>query len=188
MSGREKIEAALGETGTPEIPAVICYEGIYIRDHWNELVPYPWWYQFAPDIESQMRWRAEVVRKTGQDWFRLPFALSTEERKKLVLKTEPEGVFLFDSVSGLKIEGLRKPEIGGWFEKGRVQSVQPLKLAETHEEIDAAIPLPEGPAQGILRAGEADLASLLLGEAGRELYPHLPHWLSLVAVLWIMGF
>ncbi len=35
MTGKEKIEAAFSIDGTPEIPAVICYEGIYIRDRWD---------------------------------------------------------------------------------------------------------------------------------------------------------
>ena len=59
MTGQQKMEAALSENGTAEIPAVICYEGIFIRDHWEQLTPYPWWYQQAPDIERQMAWRRE---------------------------------------------------------------------------------------------------------------------------------
>jgi uroporphyrinogen-III decarboxylase len=44
FTGKEKIAAALSPQGTPEIPAVICYEGIYTRDHWEQLFDFPWWY------------------------------------------------------------------------------------------------------------------------------------------------
>ncbi len=39
MTGRDKIEAAFSVDGTPQIPAVICCEDIYIRDHWARLSP-----------------------------------------------------------------------------------------------------------------------------------------------------
>ena len=72
MTGRQKIEAAFSPDGTPGIPAVICYERIYIRDHWSELTSCSWWYQQSPDIQQQMAWRREAMTKTGQDWFYLP--------------------------------------------------------------------------------------------------------------------
>lgn len=39
-----KIEAAFSPGGTMQVPAVICYEGIYVRDHWRRLTSHPWWY------------------------------------------------------------------------------------------------------------------------------------------------
>jgi hypothetical protein len=70
-TGREKIEAALSPHGTAEIPAVICYEGIYTRDHWDQLFDCPWWYSLSPDLEHQLAWRGQLIEKTGQDWFYL---------------------------------------------------------------------------------------------------------------------
>ena len=61
MTGRAKIEAALSPEGTAEIPAVLCYEGIYIRDHWAQLTTVPWWHQESPDLEQQLGWRREVI-------------------------------------------------------------------------------------------------------------------------------
>jgi hypothetical protein len=54
MTGRQKIESALSESGTSEIPVVICDEGIYIRDHWDQLTDCPWWYQFSSDIVHEL--------------------------------------------------------------------------------------------------------------------------------------
>ena len=41
MTGRERVEAALSPSGTASIPAVLCYEGILVRDHWDELTACP---------------------------------------------------------------------------------------------------------------------------------------------------
>ena len=60
MTGRQKMEAALGPDGSPQTPAVICYEGIYIRDHWDELLDCPWWYQFSPEIDHQVAWQRQA--------------------------------------------------------------------------------------------------------------------------------
>ena len=65
MTGREKIEAAFSKEGTPQIAAVMCYEDLYIRDHWDQLTDCPWWYQHVPDLELQMKWRRDVNAKTG---------------------------------------------------------------------------------------------------------------------------
>jgi len=61
MTGREKMEAAFSAGGTPEIPALVPYEDIFIRDHWDELTDLPWWYREAPDLEHQLAWRRKVI-------------------------------------------------------------------------------------------------------------------------------
>ena len=99
MTGRQKIEAAFSKDGTREIPAVICYEGIYIRDHWAQITSYPWWYQQAPDIERQLLWRREVIAKTGQDWFVLPFFNPRENRQNISIDVRPNGIFRVDSAT-----------------------------------------------------------------------------------------
>ena len=75
MTGKQKINAAFSTAGARDIPAVICYEGIFTRDHWRQLTPHPWWYQHAPEIERQMAWRRDVTTKLGEDWFQLPALL-----------------------------------------------------------------------------------------------------------------
>ena len=171
MTGREKIEAAFSKEGTDEIPAVICYEGIYIRDHWDKLTSYPWWYREAPDIERQILWRREVIAKTGQDWFYLPLFHSRKDRQNLSIEGRPQGVFRIDKRTG-KEERLTKPRIGGWSKLGKTQSIRPHHLAETAEEIDALVPLPSDFAPNeIIASGRNDLASQLLKEFGGNFFP-----------------
>ncbi len=170
MTGRQKIEAALSKHGTREIPAVICYEGIYIRDHWNQLTDHPWWYQQSPDTEHQIAWRSDVIDRTGQDWFALPYSYSRGHRKYLSIEQRPEGVFLVDRRTGRE-DMLTKPQVAGWSMSGGLHSVRPRRLAETTEEIDLLISIPTGDPRNAEPDGADDLAVSLLEGAGAGLYP-----------------
>ena len=88
MTGREKIEAALSPAGTAQIPVVICYEGIYIRDHQDDFAPVPWWYAQAPDLERQLEYRRRVLALTGHDWFDLTPCAPRAERQSLRLEEQ----------------------------------------------------------------------------------------------------
>jgi len=112
------MEAAFSPEGTPEIPAVICYEGIYIRDHWAQLTIAPWWHQYVPNVDLQMAWRREVIAKIGQDWFVLPDFYSLEERENLSIEVRPEGVFRLDRRTDV-VERLLRPRHGGGPATGR---------------------------------------------------------------------
>jgi hypothetical protein len=171
MTGRQKIEAALSKGGTLEIPAVICYEGIFVRDHWEQLTSYPWWYQHAPDMERQIAWRREAIARTGQDWFVLPPFYSREQRQYLSIDVRTNGVFRIDKRTGEK-EKLTKPQIGGWSISGELHSVRPYHLAKTPHEIDTLIPIPSSfdPNRAAMD-GRNDLAAKLLKEFGEDLYP-----------------
>ena len=112
MNGREKFEAAFSAGGSPEMAAVICYEGIFIRDHWTQLTSCPWWYAYEPDIERQMTWRRDVIDKTGQDWLVLPSFYTEDQRKCLTIEERTNGFFLVDHADGEK-KALKAPKIGG---------------------------------------------------------------------------
>lgn len=171
MTGRQKIEAAFSPQGTPEVAAVICYEGIYIRDHWSQLTDHPWWYQFAPDLERQLAWRRDVIARTGQDWFALPGFLPRQRRENLDIEERPDGVYRVDKATGAA-ELLEEPQIGGWTAHGETQSVVPMALAEQTDEIDVVIPIPPEPNLEAARTqGRHDLAAALLDEYGRDLWP-----------------
>jgi len=170
MTGKEKIEAAFSLEGAPEIPAVICYEGIYIRDHWAQLTSCPWWYQYMPDIESQMLWRRNAIARTGQDWFYLPSFYSREERQNISIEARYEGVFRKNRRTGRE-ERLSEPRISGWSSSGEIHSVHPGPLAQTPDEIDRLIPPSPDFNPRIIAEGRHDLAHQLLAEFGEDLYP-----------------
>lgn len=170
MTGREKIEAAFSVGGTTQVPAVICYEGIFVRDHWEQLTSVPWWYRESPVLEHQLAWRREAIEKTGQDWFNLPGFYSRQERQALVVEVRGGDVFRVDGNAGSE-ELLVRPEVGGWSPAGGLHSVSPECLATTAEAIDALVPMPPETDVPFLEEGRGDLAAALLAEYGSSHYP-----------------
>ncbi|MCC7355424.1 MAG: hypothetical protein IT330_16915 [Anaerolineae bacterium] len=171
MTGRQNVAAAFSQDGSREIPVVICYEGIYIRDHWDQLTSCPWWYQQSPGIAQQLAWRRDVFAKTGHDWFELPRFHASQDWRNLSLKVRPDGVYHVDKRTGAERK-LSRPQIGGWSEEAKVQSVHPEHLADTPDEIDRLIPSPDGFAAGqVLTGSKNDLASAILKEFGETMFP-----------------
>ena len=171
MTGREKIEAAFSKQGANEIAAVMCYEGIYIRDHWKELTTSPWWHINEPDIERQMKWRKDVIEMTGHDWIRLMPFYSKEERRNISIEEKTGGIFFSDKRSDYEIK-LEEPTIGGWEFDSGTASVHPGQPADLEEEIDRLIPIgPPFDREKFLEEGKADLSSEILNEFGDVLFP-----------------
>lgn len=170
MTGREKIEAAFSGVGAIDIPVVIPYEDIYIRDHWEQLTSIPWWHAFAPDIELQRAWRKEVVESTGYEWFMLPQFYPRAERERIRLVERPEGVFQVDLRTGEECR-LEKPQVSGWSASGSVESFHPKYMATTRDAIDALLPPPiPFDVQTFRDSGIGDLAEHLLIDF-QDLFP-----------------
>lgn len=181
MTGRQRIEAAFGPSGCRETPAVICYEGIFIRDHLDAVSRLPWWYQYSPSIEEQLDWRREVMACMDQDWFRLPLSYTADERRNVRLEHRGDAVFLVDGRSGVR-RRIERPAIGGWTSTGGLESFRPDSLPESEADIDELIPQVESAdAASIVCCGKAELAHRLLGTHGDSLFPTYsvssPFWL-----------
>jgi hypothetical protein len=146
---------------------VICYEGIFARDHWRQLTAHPWWYREAPDIERQLLWRWDALSKIGQDWFHLPSFYAEEQRRCLTLEARPEGIFRIDRCTGGEVR-LEEPTVGGWTHEGSLASIHPQHLAETVDEIDELIPTAP---DRMSDPSRDDLATELLKEFGELLFP-----------------
>ena len=171
MTGRQAIEAAFSEDGTRRIPAVICYEGIHVRDHWDQLTEHPWWFREAPDIDRQVAWRRDAYGRTGQDWFQLPFASPRAARQQWTVEGDADRAWQVNQASGERRE-LRKPRIGGWWSTESIHSYHPVDVPETPEEIDALIPVPPARAsEPTFDDGRDDLANALLAGCARDLFP-----------------
>jgi hypothetical protein len=171
MSGRQDIEAAFSPDGASQIPCVICYEGIFVRDHWSEIVPFPWWYQFSPEVQQQLSWRRAMITTIGQDFFYLPSCPSREERKNSKLEFRSDGIYRINFVLNQE-EKLNKPRVGGWSVSGGSESIQPVALAQTPAEIDKQIKLSDQiDLSRVKTEGRNDLARALLEEFGAHLFP-----------------
>lgn len=171
MTGRDKIRAAFSEEGTSETAAVLPYEGIYLRDRWDELTSRPWWEMHDRSIERQIEWRSEAWSRIGHDWFQVHGFYSPEERESIVIEPRPEGVFQVDRRTRKAVR-IHPPEIGGYGKAGLLASLHPDKLADTPEEIDALTPLPEPVASSDIRwDGRDDLAKAIMAGFGENLCP-----------------
>ena len=173
MTGRERIEAAFSRQGASDVAAVVCYEGIYIRDHWEALTGVPWWHRLSYDLHRQLTWRREVIRKTRQDWLAVQPFHSRSERDRFRIEPRPDGVFRVDTATG-QAKRLDRPRVGGWSATGGVRSTHPARLASTPDEIDKAIGVRPAAGDAAGRStddGSGDLAERLLAEFGRELWP-----------------
>jgi len=171
LTGREKIEAAFTPEGSPAAGVVIPYEGIYIRDHWDRLTRCPWWFQHAPDVERQLRWRGDVIHAIGQDWFSLPVGSSREERAHVSITACGDGVYMLDGRTGER-RRLEPPLVAGWPAEGGLASVHPDEPPMTTEDIDRRLPpAPQFDAARFVRDGRTELAAALLRRFGAQLYP-----------------
>ena len=111
MTGRDKFEAAFSRDGTPEFPAAICYHGIFLRDHWEEVTRQPWWMQFEPHPERAALPWIDMIKKTGEDWFPIMLGSSHERRRMFTIEATPDGPFRVWRTG--KREALPRPPVGG---------------------------------------------------------------------------
>ncbi len=163
MTGKEKFRAVFSEEGSPEFPVVICYEGIFIRDHWQFLTDQPWYAVHMPDINTQVQWYTDVITKINQDWFVIYPFYSREERKSIRIEISSDKICIVNTKTQTTKEFL-KPKISGWSAAGEVQSVKVKWLPETIPEIERI--LPEKPQEfdkeKFFSEGRHELAEILI--------------------------
>ena len=164
MTGREKIQAALSERGSPSIPVVICYESIFVRDHWSALTHCPWWYRFSADLDQQLRWRRDVVGATGQDWLVLPPGFTRDDRRCLRIEADGDSAVLIDSRTESR-QTLLEPTIGGWSAGGAVESRHVAGLPSSREQVAEQMGPPEiDDLEAYRESGIPELSELLVQE------------------------
>ena len=171
MTGRERIEAAFYSEGTEQTAAVVPYEDICFRDHWEQVTSCPWWYQVSPHIDHQLCWRHQALAATGQDWFRVHPGYSQQRRGELRVDDRPDGVFMVDLRTGDE-KRLERPPVGGSFLRVGAGSAEASHLPRSPEDLDAIIPAsPERGVATAARSGRLDLAAAEVRQLGSELFP-----------------
>jgi len=185
MTGSDKLDAAFSHDGTPEFPVVICYEGIFLRDHWEEVTDEPWWANVDTDPTRAMRPIVDMVRAIDMDWFRLPLGHCREERDEVVIQVTDEGVFRLDKRTG-KRDSLERPPVGGMAIRASTEVWSPpAKGVQDIDELDALLeygPRTESDPEGADALGDAhlDLPRMLRETLGAEKAPYMcvcsPFW------------
>lgn len=163
MTGKEKIIQAFSKEGTPEFPVVICYEGIFIRDHWSQLTNQPWYAVYSPDIQSQVQWNMDVIKKINQDWFVVYPFYSRKQRKHIRIEPGENKIVFIDAYNNVKKE-IEKPKIAGWNVAGKAQSAKIKELPQTISDLEKLLPEkpPEFDKEKFLNEGHHDLAEQLI--------------------------
>ena len=163
MTGKEKIQCAFSKDGSDEFAVVICYEGIFIRDHWSTLTSYPWYTVHLTDIKSQIECYSEIHSKINQDWFVVHPFYSYDERENTTVNILQDRIQIVDKKTKATRE-VFKPVVAGWSVSGRTQSVTIEKFPETVSDIEKL--LPEKPKklskEEIFKNGRHELARALI--------------------------
>ena len=171
MTGRERIEAAFSARGARDLPAVVCYENVFLRDQWARLTQHPWWYLHVSDAERQVAWTRDLVAALGQDWLQMFPWTALEDEEHTTVEVRPEGVFRIHKHTGHR-EQLTGPHGSGWAAED-AQSVRPNRLPESCEEIDASIPLPgENEVDQAALEDRRRVAAAVMKEFGRASWPY----------------
>ena len=176
MTGRDKIIAALGPEGSPSFAAVTCYQGLFLRDHWEEATDVPWWAQHDPDPERAARPWVEMVRRTDEDWFQVRYGQSRVAREDTAIETEGETAWRVNRRTGER-RALHRPPVGG--DQPGPEAASPGAHVQTPEQLETAIDAVFGPRPGDFVPpddGSLDLPQVLLRELGAERMPiaHVP--------------
>ena len=179
MTGRERIEAAFSPRGTPEVPAVICYEGLMIRDHWDELTDCPWWYLWEPDIERQLAWRRDMYGRLAVDWMGLGLGHSPEDRRNIRIEPRPDGAYTVDRRTGQQTR-MDRPEVGGSAAHYAAWLSAPPPNPQSKDHIDKALSGPTGPTPDqVVAEGRADMPRAVI-----QAFPHLFPITALASPIW----
>ncbi|MHB9031487.1 MAG: uroporphyrinogen decarboxylase family protein [Anaerolineae bacterium] len=180
-TGREKILAALSPNGSGEVPAVICYEDIFYRDHWRQFTACPWWYALESSAARQLAWRKDAIESIGQDWYVLPMGASRDERAKLAFEERPDGVYRVDRHLG-RATRLQEPPVGGQY----IRMTGGQAPIANRADLDRLIPAARQQIFCGSMDGRRDLADSLLHGPGANLAPlmHIPSPLWSCAMTW----
>lgn len=171
MTGREKIIAALSDQGTGQFPAILPYEGIYIRDCWDKLTDLPWWYPQSPDLKHQMQWRADVYSVLGHDWYDLPVFPPQERRERMRVEERGGEAFLINPETGSE-RRLHRPHVSGY--NPDVPDCEVFNPPTSFEGMDQALPEPsEAPPAEQL---QHELGSLSAAMRSGPFADRLPLW------------
>ena len=141
MTPREKILRALEPGGTPQIGAVSCYDGIFIRDHWSELTEVPWWMAGSGIVEQEIEWMRDVLDRSGLAWLGQGGCPSRSERRAHRIERRDGEAWRVDTRTGEKSR-LSKPTRSGTNTSCAKDVHFDLDmLPSTPDQVDALIPL-----------------------------------------------
>jgi len=160
MTGREKMTRMLEGGARGEIPVLLPYLGIFMRDHWKQVTDVPWWAIQDGNLETSLQAERDLHNALDIDWVMVGPGRGRAWRENHRVSEEGDGIFLINESSGEKTE-LSQPRAGG----GKITS---LCRVRNREDADRHVPAVNG--EELYGDGELDLAEALVNEFGSERY------------------
>jgi len=156
MTAREKLLAAFEPEGTSETGAVVCYDGILVRDHYAAITSVPWW-DFTPEAMKQKA--RDYYERTGLEWMATYACESRENRRRTRIEVRPDGVWRLDITTG-EAQRLPEPMVSGTNTAcARSHHLPPESWPTRPDQFDALIPLsPPFDRNRFLQEGRQDVA------------------------------
>lgn len=159
MTPLRRMQLAIDRGPLQEIPVVICYLGIFLRDHWQQVTDKPWWALRSPDIADRLQVDRDLLVKLDLDWIPVSMCQPESWRRSHSIRVENGRVFLVDG-EGNRNE-IRKPPPGG-----DTLYIAPEPAIEDVSDIEEAIPVRD--AAELSRQGRLDYVRMLRKDVGSD--------------------
>ena len=98
--------------GSDQLGVMICYEGIYTRDHLEDLTDMPWWAWHAPDMGMRQEAYRRFVAGHELDCLVLRDGPTHDERTNLRIESDGDRAWIVNCATSMR-EELIRPAIGG---------------------------------------------------------------------------
>jgi hypothetical protein len=155
---QKRFNEAFSSTGTTEFPVVICYDSIFVRDHWNKITDVPWWYRDSGIVEYELAWVTDFIERTNLDWIRVRPSPPRETRERLLFEVRDTGVFQIDTISGQETP-LSAPVVGGKNSAAGVYRKADVEIPADSNEADVSVHIPpQLDMDTFIAGGRADLS------------------------------
>jgi hypothetical protein len=135
---KDKMLAAMRGNPDGGIPVVVCYTGILLRDHWEQITTRPWWIMEGIDLPGRLAVEEDFQDKLEPDWVTCGMARPRDWRENHEIRCDDGRVIMVDKTTGEKTE-IRRPPPGGnkisMLQKPRIESRRDAKnLVDITEE------------------------------------------------------
>jgi len=175
MNSKEKMLTAMTVGLGGDLPVVIPYVDIFLRDHWEKTTDQPWWTFNSPDLSAWLKVEEDLLRRVDMDWIECGMCPPKDWRARHMVEANEGSVFLVD-IHSMKKEELRRPPIGGThIPVGREPLVQSV------DDVDKYVDVVDK--QALIRSGRLDHAKMVAERYGSHRFlcaiMGTPYWRAL---------
>ena len=166
-----------------DLPVVICYQGIFLRDHWEDVTAQPWWYAQSPDLSARLAVEVDLQDKLDLDWISCSMNPPRDWRETHAIRGNGGKAYLEDLRTGVRTE-LQRPPVGG-------NKISMLDKPRIGSREDVRNKIKTASKRAFLDDGRLDYVHLLRERFGPEkfLYASVgsPFWNALMSYFGLRG-